>query len=47
MVDWLLGDERNKASQEQQLTARASGNFFAVYIDLSFVFDLIFVSFLL
>lgn len=39
MVDWLLGDERNKAFQEQQLTATASGNFFAVYIDYIFIFD--------
>jgi hypothetical protein len=30
MVEWLLGDERNKAYLEQQLTARASGTFFQV-----------------
>lgn len=35
MVDWLLGDERNKAFREQQLTATASGNFFRVFVDLS------------
>ncbi|CAF1042683.1 unnamed protein product [Rotaria sordida] len=30
MVEWLLGDERNKAYEEQQLTAAASGHFFRV-----------------
>ena len=39
MVDWLLGDERNKAFREQQLTATASGNFFAVFVCLSLIFN--------
>jgi hypothetical protein len=30
MVEWLLGDETNRAYQEEQLTAAASGNFFKV-----------------
>jgi len=32
MVEWLLGDEHNKAFREQQLTATASGSFFSVYV---------------
>ena len=46
MVDWLLGDERNKAFREQQLTATASGNFFKVFVCLSFMlnaFDCLFL----
>ncbi|CAF3432259.1 unnamed protein product [Rotaria sp. Silwood1] len=30
MVEWLLGDEKNRAYREQQLTAAACGNFFKV-----------------
>lgn len=33
MVDWLLGDERNRAYRKQQLTATASGNFFRVFVE--------------
>ncbi|CAF4829654.1 unnamed protein product [Rotaria socialis] len=32
MVEWLLGDKRNRPYQEQQLTAAASGHFFQLYV---------------
>lgn len=32
MVEWLLGDENNRAYRRQQIISAASGNFFKVYV---------------